>query len=362
MEITRNGKTFTLTSSEVLDAWQEKETAFMLADLKDRLRSLDDASFDSESLSPEEKETLLGRALPICEKMWGNSKERSDLYWQVREDALIAAWKLIQEERFQIAEITLLSVDEYQVAKHCIPPMNDWWWLRSPGCNSKYAAYVNIDGWILTNGHRVGITIGAVRPALRILNLQSLGLKIGDQIDYLAGHSWTVVADDLALCNDGVGQSVFRRNGKAADANVYEKSDVKRYLQKWAETAGIVFVKEEAHEKKEQVDGTISNTCHKMSMFSLSTAHLTKETADWLWENTDVPIPAYAKTLSDGDIPGYFVCVTGWDDDEETVRALPEDLKAILRIAKQDGYDWIVLDRDEVPYSGLPTYDWGGKR
>jgi co-chaperonin GroES (HSP10) len=40
-----------------------------------------------------------------------------------------------------------------------------WWWLRSPGSNSRLAAYVNRDGYVDTYGDRVGGNHG-VRPAL----------------------------------------------------------------------------------------------------------------------------------------------------------------------------------------------------
>ena len=47
-----------------------------------------------------------------------------------------------------------------------------WWWLRSPGYNSKYAAVVYNDGWVLGSGDSVYDNDDGVRPAL-YLNLQS---------------------------------------------------------------------------------------------------------------------------------------------------------------------------------------------
>ena len=40
-----------------------------------------------------------------------------------------------------------------------------WWWLRSPGNNSKNAADVNSDGSVNENGNNVNNENGAVRPA-----------------------------------------------------------------------------------------------------------------------------------------------------------------------------------------------------
>ena len=45
-----------------------------------------------------------------------------------------------------------------------------WWWLRSPGYNQYYAAYVNIGGSL--NYYNVFSVSGCVRPALWI-NLES---------------------------------------------------------------------------------------------------------------------------------------------------------------------------------------------
>jgi len=47
-----------------------------------------------------------------------------------------------------------------------------WWWLRSPGSSSYYAANVNYDGYVYEYGSRVSWSSGAVRPAFW-LNLQS---------------------------------------------------------------------------------------------------------------------------------------------------------------------------------------------
>ena len=50
---------------------------------------------------------------------------------------------------------------------------------------------------------------------------------------------WTMIGDSLALCDDVVGSCAFRKNWKAQDANIYEKSDIKKWLENWAEENGI---------------------------------------------------------------------------------------------------------------------------
>ena len=50
-----------------------------------------------------------------------------------------------------------------------------WWWLRSPGYDSSYAAGVYDYGWVYRYGHDVGSSDDGVRPALH-LNLSSSNL------------------------------------------------------------------------------------------------------------------------------------------------------------------------------------------
>ncbi len=49
---------------------------------------------------------------------------------------------------------------------------NCWWWLRSPGYVSNYAAMVSHDGFVNNDGNILDFDLNAVRPALWI-NLRS---------------------------------------------------------------------------------------------------------------------------------------------------------------------------------------------
>ena len=142
--------------------------------------------------------------------------------------------KRIVEETcdIKIDGITLLSQKEYEAAKKHIPALNHSWWLHSPGYNSKYAAYVLCNyGYVIRYGYDVAYSI-AVRPALKLVGLKSANLQIGDNFR-LFGHDWTVVSDTLALCNDSIGESPFREDYEAEDANNYEASDIKMFVEKW---------------------------------------------------------------------------------------------------------------------------------
>ena len=138
----------------------------------------------------------------------------------------------------EISEITLLSVEEYRAARQNIPVISEWWWLRSPGSFDYIAAYVDSGGSVNAYGNYVNYANNCIRPALRISNLASSNLRAKDVIR-LAGKTWTVISDDLILCDESVGNCAFRDDYQAHDANVYERSDVKKWLEKWAAENGI---------------------------------------------------------------------------------------------------------------------------
>lgn len=69
--------------------------------------------------------------------------------------------------------IYLLSIEEYEKYKDKIPHINTFWWLRSPGSSSIYAAAINCDGSVNVCGSYVNNVCEAVRPALKYSNLKS---------------------------------------------------------------------------------------------------------------------------------------------------------------------------------------------
>lgn len=139
----------------------------------------------------------------------------------------------------QLEGITLLSAEEYKQMR-CHIPKTDcrWWWLRSPGNYSNLAAYVDLDGDVRIHGNSVIYSNVAVRPALKISNLTSANLIPGDKI-IVAGQNWTVISDTYAIADDAIGTHCFREDWRAKDANMYEKSDVKKYIEDWAIKEGI---------------------------------------------------------------------------------------------------------------------------
>ncbi len=149
-----------------------------------------------------------------------------------------------QEIDLDIVRVTILSEEEYEHSKHVIQPIYEWWWLRSPGIIRRNAGCVLYNGSLLHTS--VDRDSGCVRPALQVLNLQPLNLKISDKID-LAGYTWTVISENLILCDSPVGKTAFRNNWQADNANIYEASDLKKWVKKWAAEKGILITQKEKH-------------------------------------------------------------------------------------------------------------------
>jgi len=145
--------------------------------------------------------------------------------------------KATKEEDLEITGVTLLSKEEYWNYREWIPVAHACWWLRSPGSSQYYAANVDADGSL--NDIHVTIDDASVRPVLTIRNLKSAYLHIGDEF-ILAGYTWTVIGEGLAIMNDTLENVVFRSDWDAPDANDYEASDVKKWLNNWAKENGIM--------------------------------------------------------------------------------------------------------------------------
>lgn len=64
--------------------------------------------------------------------------------------------------------VFLLSTNEVEKLPKEIREFSNWWWLRSPGDCSDYAASVISDGSVNPDGNYVNFTSGSVRPAIRV--------------------------------------------------------------------------------------------------------------------------------------------------------------------------------------------------
>lgn len=107
----------------------------------------------------------------------------------------------------------------------------NWWWLRSPGYYSFDTCYVNFGGYVYDDCY-TNYAGGGVRPALKI-NISSSDVKVGD-VFMFGGKEFKIISPELAwMHNDDIGTCAFREKRDAPDANVYEVSDVKNYVDAW---------------------------------------------------------------------------------------------------------------------------------
>lgn len=133
--------------------------------------------------------------------------------------------KLIEMEyEMEFGGLTLLSAEEYSESREFITLLNGWWWLCSPSYRSNYASAVN--GCNNLDDTLVSGMNCAVRPALI---LKSSNLLINDKFRFY-NHNWTVISDKYALCDEAFRNMAFRNDWKTKYSNIYEVSDIKKYL------------------------------------------------------------------------------------------------------------------------------------
>lgn len=152
--------------------------------------------------------------------------------------------KEINEKVLEIKEVTLLSIEEAKLAEENIPGIlastGETWWLRPSSDYDYNAAHVDVDDTIYLDGDLVSYNFG-VRPALRIDNLESNHLQIGDKIQ-IAHHSWTVISDDLVLCDEIITREPF--NPAKTRGNDYESSHIKEFVTKWGKNMQLTSFKQ----------------------------------------------------------------------------------------------------------------------
>lgn len=182
----------------------------------------------------------------------------------------------------EITGATLLSVEEAKQLDEKILKVGDCWWLRSPGLYDVDAACVYGDiGSVYDDGRDVRHSFG-VRPALQLSNLEGSGLQIGDKFTF-GDRSFTVISEKYALCDENVWRSIFREDWEAweaKDANVYEKSDIKKFVDDWFEKAlekendnRFVVADKMNTDKKESICFDCSIYTNPIGMFEYATGN-----------------------------------------------------------------------------------------
>lgn len=125
----------------------------------------------------------------------------------------------------------LLTKEEADRLPKRLKLYRNWWWTFNAADNDHHNGAWVVFGY---RGYLHYDTVGnerAVRPALRI---ESKDLQIGDTFLF-GGKEFEVIKEGLAFCTTDIGESAFRTDWKAEDANQYEASDIKKYIDKWFE-------------------------------------------------------------------------------------------------------------------------------
>ena len=86
-------------------------------------------------------------------------------------------------------------------------------------------------------------------------------------------------------------------------------------------------------------------------MLELSTAHLSDETLDALKTGSLESVISYDKTVGWLETVGYFVPITGLEEN------LPTDLDSCFQFAEKLGADWIMFENDADTVAGLRIYN-----
>ncbi len=157
---------------------------------------------------PEEMHQVIDRFNELCKG-------------QIQEEIHIKTKK----EEFKIKKITLLCKDDYERYKKEVRQVNDYWWLKN--VDTDYPTLISaVDraggiAAIEPKNKDVGI-----RPVLVIEVRRLFFGTIPVKNFELFGHSWTMIGDNIALCDEIIEKKPF-------NSTIYQYSSVKEYLDEW---------------------------------------------------------------------------------------------------------------------------------
>lgn len=129
-----------------------------------------------------------------------------------------------------INEARLLTKEEVEALPERFKLYDNWWWTSTANVANPVSAWFVSGpyGYLIRN---IVDSEGSVRPTLIF---ESKDLEVGDK--FLIGEKeFEVIKESLAFCTSDIGECAFREDFEAEDANDYEKSDIKKYIDKWFE-------------------------------------------------------------------------------------------------------------------------------
>ncbi len=136
-----------------------------------------------------------------------------------------------------VYNVELLSKEEAWYLPKRLFRKTEPWWLSSKGYFNGEILAAFKSGSLLSENVN---TIKGIRPVLRLREDEEDPYCEGQTFD-LAGHTFSVINDHSALCDDLIGYSVFRNNRNALDSNEYSNSDVKKFIDEWCKENYIKF-------------------------------------------------------------------------------------------------------------------------
>lgn len=167
--------------------------------------------------------------------------------------------KNILVEKFDVWDVTLLTVEEVRgLSKKFLMSDNDWW-LRS-GSQSGFVSFVYSDGSaisVTSPNQNLG-----VRPVIKASNLGSLGLSVGETFkisdDFHGSEYYLVISDDMIITENFVFCCVF--NNDISKGNDYETSYIKSLVESWSEDYGFAKAKQSTYELCDICDRYFENS------------------------------------------------------------------------------------------------------
>jgi hypothetical protein len=158
-----------VVSKKLLDCVEYNETRIIVTWETCTLRKWMNNDFISKAFSSSQQAKLAtvtneNRDNPDYHTSGGNatqdrifalSTDEAEKYFRSDEDRLAAPTEYAKKQGCFVSDNYSLPTGE----------KTGWWWLRSPGINCGYAAYVIASGGVNQGGYNVFISNGAVRPA-----------------------------------------------------------------------------------------------------------------------------------------------------------------------------------------------------
>ena len=138
--------------------------------------------------------------------------------------------KITKARLLKVSELNAIPKDKRKVDRHDFT-----YWLEDQGIYPFLAKVAfndgkfNSDGFLVDNEKDV-----YVRPVLEFSNKSDL--KIGDKFKF-GDKEFEIISEGIALCTSDIGKYLYRKNWQAPNANIYDKSDIKKFINDWFKKA-----------------------------------------------------------------------------------------------------------------------------